>query len=85
MNIFYALILGIIVGLAEFIPVSSTAHMLIAQRILNISSDNGVFAFLVLVQLGPLMALLFYFWKDYWLLIKAFFARPFFTPENKMA
>ncbi len=85
MNIFYALLLGIIEGLTEFIPVSSTAHMLIVQRIFNIPSDAGMFAFLVLVQLGPLAALLVYFWKDYWSLIKAFFAKPFSTQENKMA
>lgn len=85
MNIFYALLLGIIEGLTEFIPVSSTAHMLIVQRLFNIPSDNGMFAFLVLVQLGPLVALLIYFWKDYWNLIKAFFAKPFSTQENKMA
>ena len=85
MNIFYALLLGIIEGLAEFIPVSSTAHMLIVQRILNIPANNAVFAFLVLVQLGPLVALLLYFWKDYWKLILAFFARPFSTPENRLA
>lgn len=85
MNIFYALLLGIIEGLTEFIPVSSTAHMLIVQRLFNIPSDNGMFAFLVLVQLGPLLALLIYFWKDYWNLIKAFFAKPFSTQENKMA
>ncbi len=85
MSTFYALLLGIIEGLAEFVPVSSTAHMLIVQRILNIPSDNVMFAFLVLVQLGPLAALLVYFWRDYWSLIKAFFARPFSTPENRMA
>lgn len=85
MTIFYGLILGIIEGLTEFIPVSSTAHMLIAQRLLGIPSDNGVFAFLVLVQLGPLLALIVYFWKDYWSLIKAFFARPFSTADNRMA
>ena len=85
MNIFYAFLLGIIEGLTEFIPVSSTAHMLIVQKIFNLPSDAGMFAFLILVQIGPLMALLVYFWKDYWSLIKAFFARPFSTQENKMA
>jgi len=85
MNIFYAFLLGIIEGLTEFIPVSSTAHMLIVQKILNIPSNAGMFAFLVLVQLGPLLALLVYFWKDFWMMIKAFFARPFSTLENKMA
>ena len=84
MNLFHALLLGIIEGLTEFIPVSSTAHMLIVQKLFNIPSDPGMFAFLVLVQIGPLVALLVYFWKDYWSLIKAFFARPFSTQENKM-
>jgi len=85
MNLLYAFLLGIVEGLTEFIPVSSTAHMLIVQRIFNIPSDNGMFAFLILVQLGPLAALIVYFWKDYWSLIKAFFAKPFSTQENKMA
>ncbi len=85
MNILYALLLGFIEGITEFIPVSSTAHMLVVQRIFNIPSDNAMFAFLVLVQIGPLVALLVYFWKDYWILIKAFFAKPFSTQENRMA
>ncbi len=85
MNILHALLLGVIEGLTEFIPVSSTGHMLVLQRLLNIPASNGVFAFLVLVQLGPLVALLAYFWKDYWILIKAFFATPFSTPNNRMA
>lgn len=85
MNIFYALLLGIVEGLAEFVPVSSTAHMLIVQRIFNIPSDNAMFAFLVLVQIGPLVALLVYFWKDFWTMIKAFFQRPFSTQDNSMA
>jgi undecaprenyl-diphosphatase len=84
-NIFYAILLGIVEGLTEFIPVSSTAHMLIVQRIFNIPADNAIFAFLILVQLGPLLALLVYFWHDYWNLIKAFFAKPFSTQENRMA
>lgn len=85
MNTFYALLLGIIEGLTEFIPVSSTAHMLIVQRILNLPSDNAMFAFLVLVQIGPLLALLIYFWSDFWKIIRAFFARPFSSPDNRMA
>jgi len=85
MNIFYAFLLGIIEGLTEFIPVSSTAHMLIVQKIFNLPSDAGMFAFLILVQIGPLVALIVYFWKDYWALIKAFFAKPFSTQENKQA
>jgi undecaprenyl-diphosphatase len=86
MNIIYAFLLGIIEGLAEFIPVSSTAHLLIAEHFMGLDpKDSALFAFTVLVQIGPLLALLVYFWKDYWSLIKAFFARPFSTQENKMA
>ena len=85
MTLFHAFLLGIIEGLTEFIPVSSTAHMLILQKLLNIASDDRVFAFLVLVQIGPLLALVIYFWNDLWKLLKAFFAKPFSTVENKMA
>jgi undecaprenyl-diphosphatase len=85
MNLFHALILGILEGLTEFIPVSSTAHMLIAQKLLGIPASDGMFAFLILVQIGPLLALIAYFWKDLWALLRAFFARPFSSPENKLA
>ena len=56
MNIIHSFLLGILQGLTEFIPVSSTAHMLIVQKILNISSNITVTAFLVLVQIGPILA-----------------------------
>ena len=64
MNIFHAILLGILQGLTEFIPVSSTAHLLIAEHFLGIQADNAVFVFDVLVQLGTILALVIYFWKD---------------------
>jgi undecaprenyl-diphosphatase len=84
-NLLHALLLGLVEGLSEFIPVSSTAHMLIVQKLFNIPSSDAMFAFLVLVQIGPLVALIIYFWKDLWSLVIAFFARPFSTPENRLA
>ena len=63
-DIFNAILLGIIQGLTEFIPVSSTAHLLIAEHFLGISADNAIFVFNVLVQLGTTLALIIYFWKD---------------------
>lgn len=72
MNFFHALLLGIIQGLTEFIPVSSTAHLLIGQKLLNIPSDDKTFAFMIIIQLGTVVALILYFWKDIWTIIKAF-------------
>jgi undecaprenyl-diphosphatase len=85
MTIFQSFLLGILQGLTEFIPVSSTAHLLIGQKILGIPSNDAMFSFLVLVQLGTILSLIIYFWKDLWVLIQAFFAKPFSTSLNRLA
>lgn len=90
MSIWQALILGIVEGLTEFLPVSSTAHMLIAEEILGISANATTFTFTVLVQLGAIFALVIYFWKDFWELAKALFKglsarKPFETEEARLA
>ena len=85
MNIFQSFFLGILQGLTEFIPISSTAHLLIGQTFLGIPSNDGMFSYLVLVQLGTTLSLIIYFWKELWALIKAFFARPFSSPMNRLA
>ena len=65
MNLFYAFLLGILQGLTEFIPVSSTAHLLVAQHLMGIpAQDPALFTFNVLVQLGTILSLIVYFWKD---------------------
>lgn len=84
MTILQSLLLGVVQGLTEFIPVSSTAHLLIGQRLLGIGANEAVFAFLVLVQMGTLLALIVYFWKDLWAIVRAFPARPFSTPLNRL-
>jgi undecaprenyl-diphosphatase len=84
MNNLQAVILGVIQGLTEFIPVSSTAHLLIGQKILGIPSSQAVFSFMVIIQLGTILSLVVYFWKDLIVLVKAFFRKPFSTPDNRL-
>jgi undecaprenyl-diphosphatase len=84
MNIFQSLLLGILQGLTEFIPVSSTAHILIGQQLLSIPTGDAMFSFLILVQLGTILSLVIHFWKDLLTLFKAFLARPLSTQENRL-
>ncbi len=69
----YALILGIIEGLTEFLPVSSTGHMILGTTILGIDIDEFWKSFLIIIQLGSILAVIFVFWRklfqglDIWL------------------
>lgn len=71
MNLFHSFLLGIIQGLTEFIPVSSTAHLLIGQQLFGIPADDAMFSFLVIVQLGTLISLFVFYWKDLLAITKA--------------
>jgi undecaprenyl-diphosphatase len=64
MTLLESLLLGIIQGLTEFIPVSSTAHLLIGQQLLGIPTDDTTFSFLVIVQWGTLVSLFIFYWQD---------------------
>lgn len=75
MTFFQALILGIVQGLTEFLPVSSSGHLVLVPFLLNWSLDpQKAFVFDVLVQLGTLVAVFIYFRKDLLTILKAFFA-----------
>lgn len=58
MNFWQALVLGIIEGVTEFLPVSSTGHLLVAQRILGIAKSEAANAFAVVIQAGAIVAVL---------------------------
>ncbi len=60
------IILGIVEGLTEFIPVSSTAHLLLAGKIGGIASGNFIEALSICVQSGAILAAVFYFWHLVW-------------------
>jgi undecaprenyl-diphosphatase len=64
MEILQAIILGIIEGLTEFLPVSSTGHILIAQELMGYKDTAEVFA--VVVQMGALAAVVWYYRRDLW-------------------
>src|SRR5215218_1850693 len=66
MDIFSAIILGIVQGLTEFIPVSSTAHLVFASRWTNIYNGNPeqITATMAVIQLGTLLAAFVYFAGD---------------------
>lgn len=67
MNPFLAVLLGIIQGLTEFLPISSTAHLTIAGKVMglvDLEHAPAWTAFIAVIQLGTMAAVLIYFWKD---------------------
>ena len=74
MSIFDAIILGIVEGLTEFLPISSTGHLTIAEKLLgkDIKADS-VTAFTAVIQVGAIVAVLIYFREDIAKLVSAFF------------
>ena len=74
MNLLQAIILGIVQGLTEFIPISSTAHLVFASRLTNIYDGNAemITATMAVIQLGTLAAVFVYFAADIWGISSAF-------------
>jgi undecaprenyl-diphosphatase len=63
MNFLNAIILSIIEGLTEFLPISSTGHMVLASKLLNIMQSDFVKSFEIIIQLGAICAIIFLYWK----------------------
>src|SRR6201987_134927 len=61
-----AVILGIIEGVTEFLPVSSTGHLLLAERFFNLGEDNFWKSFAVLIQLGAILAIVVLYFAKLW-------------------
>lgn len=83
MNFFEAIVQGIVQGLTEFLPVSSSGHLAISQHVLGVTEDNLFFN--VMLHVGTLVAVLIVYYKLIWRLIKAFFGmvKDVFTGEFK--
>ena len=69
LNLIQSIIMGIVQGIAEFLPISSDGHLALMKYILNINTDNSL-VFDVLLHFGTLVAVFIAFWKDIWELIK---------------
>ncbi|MEA4981677.1 MAG: undecaprenyl-diphosphate phosphatase [Paludibacter sp.] len=79
MTVFETIIIAIVEGLTEFLPVSSTGHMIIAQKLLAVESTEFVKAFTVNIQFGAILSVIVLYWKRffqtldfYWKLLIAF-------------
>lgn len=74
MSILQAAVLGLVQGLAEFLPISSSGHLILARAVMGISDETastGAFMMLdVLLHAGTLLAVLVVFWKDWWAILK---------------
>ena len=65
MNIFEAIIIAIVEGLTEFLPVSSTGHMIITEKILGVPDNDFTKLFTVGIQLGAILAVVVLYWKKF--------------------
>ena len=79
-----AIILGIVEGITEFLPVSSTGHLTIVQKLLGMQLDDpSLVAFTVIIQIGAIIAAIIYFWQDIWRVLTAWWKGLWQTSERK--
>lgn len=80
MNLFQAILFGIIEGVTEFLPISSTGHLTIAEKLMGYSIDDpDITAFTAIIQVGAVLATLLYFRSDIARIVTAW-VRGLFTP-----
>ena len=65
MTIVQSIIIAIVEGVTEFIPISSTGHMIIAEKLLKMTDDEFTKAFTVAIQLGAILAVVVLYWKKF--------------------
>mgnify|MGYP003293112287 CR=1 FL=1 len=65
MNVFETIVIAVVEGLTEFLPVSSTGHMIIAQNLLGVESTDFVKAFTFIIQFGAILSVLVLYWKRF--------------------
>ncbi len=73
MSYLYAIILAIIEGITEYLPVSSTGHMIIASSFMKIAGDDFTKLFTIVIQLGAILAVVVLYWKHFFQSIDFYF------------
>lgn len=74
MSILEAILLGAIEGVTEFLPVSSTGHLTVAEKLLGFNIDDAdITAFTAIIQVGAVAAVVIYFWDDLWGIVTSLF------------
>lgn len=66
MDIIYASILGIIEGVTEFLPISSTGHLIVTSHLLGLLQSDFLKSFEIVIQLGAILAVILLYWKKLW-------------------
>jgi undecaprenyl-diphosphatase len=75
-DLFKAILLGLVEGLTEFLPVSSTGHLLLLQRFFGFDDDDFGKTFAVLIQLGAILAILSVYFVKLWNIFIGMFSEP---------
>ena len=65
MNIVQSIIIAIVEGITEYLPISSTGHMIIAEKLLGIESSDFVKTYTVAIQLGAILSVVVLYWKKF--------------------
>lgn len=63
MNLFHAVILGVVEGITEFLPISSTGHLILTVKLLGLASSEFLKSFEIVIQLGAILAVVMLYWR----------------------
>jgi undecaprenyl-diphosphatase len=66
MSLLHAIVLGIVEGITEFLPISSTAHLILASHLLHLEESEFVKSFEIIIQLGAILSVVVLYWSKFW-------------------